>query len=1478
MYSTYLSILDGSVQSNLTVGSVLFTGTISSTYLETQRGFVSGDLTVEGSISGKIGYPAAGYYDPNIASLTASDTVAQAFQKIEDELNVLNMKTIGPPCHDEYGGRTLRNLRDIELFLWEPLKSACIAGTTNVVKDLIVNTSPRTKVVNTIYDGDEGTLSAYLITNYRETVVGSVSMGYVDIGSTLTNGYLRVLHKDLFYSDQTTESLYYYYVDAMMVADTPLTAGSNSYAYHMYHSKSGQTNNVTFHIDDCQGEPLFIGTSTATFGTSTRYISGVKTFVADASVSVTSSLTNVIYSYYNSIYGLARLESCICRAANEIDSVGRNTLNYIPNSTQTFSISSQIMRTVYQERVSLTVSAFNSQGSVTSSIIQTSARVDTVSILVPSQVQSGFSAYPLVEYQDFGAPYDHAMSLLNVPELQLIDGVYQIPSTVDYTSSLPAGSPDYRGSRNFPWRWSTFVFTIPTCVSNLCLFMNGQSGDWGDAAADSRGDYTIDVRCINDNFDSGWLDALKYYGGESLQGADGQGCLIRHVDNVRQVTFGTAFRGRMYVRIGFEAMTCTYIKKFTSISFDNSMDRARYLPQIPIQFDNFFFDGISTLDGTYVDKILIAKPTVRPFLNFFDGNDGSLSFLLQEGSNSSCLGNVDLGALAVQGVVSEFALTVYDKHRLNFDNQLFVASASLDLRAVALSASCSAIGLAIIHSVVGSTTSEFYLDQPSINPTIGSLSMTINDSAPKCFSGIKAHGESAMVTLTGVLTGCVSYFYSQNIVALCGPNFVKTKITLSKIVPNASVTVTILAKCQNQIYEENAFAQLRCSNIAGQSSTSQVAYTSPLRIDTMSRPSDAQVKSGNGRYPVTVLQDFGAQYDHGISLLTNEDLQFVGGRYRVPMAVDFSSSSPPSYDYRQVNQGLEWRYATFHYVIKDCFTNGLVYVVEPQNWNPLDCGEFEDVSISIRVIDQHSIDTSWLDVLKPYEGGIPRKNGEGCAILDDNVYRAVTFACAVSGNVYLRLGLKCSVASIKSFKIVKFFPIKHFETCTKMTCPSSKFYECYNIGTSPRTLCEVVPQTERIFFAPLYLHLHSTDLIEAFIDSVRSALSPADIRENESLTSGILCIEHIKSYKNGESDIKLELSCLSGIVAGQTRHKMICRAAGMTYVDCDFYVDQPTLPSFIQTPVFNVTTGTSTCLSGLLYYSNGDVRVNFTADGVVSFFVNATRIASLESANLKLAEDHGTNVIQPNSIKVFNILSGFKGYTSTLNATLTLYNSVAQSTTLSLSLPYLIDTVSVLEEGLVTSGSGLFPPLGAFGSTPDMQQSLLENEELMFAGGLYQVPEAINYSAYQPSGSPDYSNVNNGVSTRYATFKRKVGYTCDSMFIHFRKQTGIGWGDSQQLGENMVLQARFTSPMDSGWLDCNAFYDGVSTPNGNGSACLLSFGTSNTTKHITFGGQIYAGELFLRVGIDCRNDMSKSFSAIDVSIERGGYGCAEIGR
>jgi hypothetical protein len=327
--------------------------------------------------------------------------------------------------------------------------------------------------------------------------------------------------------------------------------------------------------------------------------------------------------------------------------------------------------------------------------------------------------------------------------------------------------------------------------------------------------------------------------------------------------------------------------------------------------------------------------------------------------------------------------------------------------------------------------------------------------------------------------------------------------------------------------------------------------------------------------------------------------------------------------------------------------------------------------------------------------------------------------------------------------------------------------------------------------------------------------------------------------------------------------------AGIVVLDFEFFVDEPIVPSFTQSPVFDVINSTTIWFSGVLYYASGQMTTDFAASGVVSYFMSASGLAKLQSENLECVVDRGIDVEQANSIRTFALVAGLRGHTTFLNAILTIYNSVGQSVDSAIALPFLVDTVHIANTTQVTSGTGLYPPSGTFGLAMNMQQSLVDNVELMFVGGTYQIPYAVNYTTYQPSGSPDYTSVNDGVSMRYSTFKYSLSKICGSLYLHFRGQTGSGWGNDQETGEKIVFQARFTGPMDSGWLDCNAFYDGVGIPSGDGSACLLSSGTSYATKHITLGGQTYDGEVYLRVGIDCQNNMSKTFSAIDISIEQG---------
>ena len=61
-------------------------------------------------------------------------------------------------------------------------------------------------------------------------------------------------------------------------------------------------------------------------------------------------------------------------------------------------------------------------------IPQSHLRINTKSDYVAERVCSGVIMYPDIELRDFGAAYDHTISLLNIPELQQINGKFSLPT------------------------------------------------------------------------------------------------------------------------------------------------------------------------------------------------------------------------------------------------------------------------------------------------------------------------------------------------------------------------------------------------------------------------------------------------------------------------------------------------------------------------------------------------------------------------------------------------------------------------------------------------------------------------------------------------------------------------------------------------------------------------------------------------------------------------------------------------------------------------------------------------------------------------------------------------------------------------------------------------------------------------------------------------------------------------------------------
>ena len=88
---------------------------------------------------------------------------------------------------------------------------------------------------------------------------------------------------------------------------------------------------------------------------------------------------------------------------------------------------------------------------------------------------------------------------------------------------------------------------------------------------------------------------------------------------------------------------------------------------------------------------------------------------------------------------------------------------------------------------------------------------------------------------------------------------------------------------------------------------------------------------------------------------------------------------------------------------------------------------------------------------------------------------------------------------------------------------------------------------------------------------------------------------------------------------------------------------------------------------------------------------------------------------------------------------------------------------------------------------------------------------------------------------------------------------GSGWGDCQTVAVDVQIYARFVGPIvDTGWLDCNQFFDGVHTAQGSG--VLLGDGTTASIKQATAGRSV-SGVAYVRIGL-ASSDFTKGFSSV----------------
>lgn len=489
------------------------------------------DVITNGGGSITIGTPDDGSYT-GLLSLHPTDKISNTFDQVNDILSLL------APAKPQ-------NLSEKTLILTTYSALEAGSGSLHTCTD---DTTPTLSVSN-FWDGDRGILSAEV----DSTSVGSKTLSTAsDIGSY---GALNITDDSDPYFGQTGKEGFWKQLSANITPQTALSY--DLHTFQMKHSITGNTPVFNVYVDNPTTTTI-TGVSFA-LPSDVRYISGVPSLYSGQTISTTFTVNNAVRKHYNQIR-LASISGSQITTKNP----SLPATPPVENISVTYSNESVSVSGGYSENMSITITPYNAKGTTGSvSNNTTGARIDTISNETIRKT-SGSGDFPTSGYgETFNS--ENSLQTIYVEELQLLNGLYQIPSG-NYSSNLPIAGPDYSTGMGTSYRWVTF---IPTTLNNNVSFkitFNNTAGTW--SGVETIG-IKIYARVVGSSPTNGWIDCNKNYSGTGNPTNDGDAAM-KNADStstIKTVTFGSVVKtGSLYIRIGLPNDSN---KKFSGITISN---------------------------------------------------------------------------------------------------------------------------------------------------------------------------------------------------------------------------------------------------------------------------------------------------------------------------------------------------------------------------------------------------------------------------------------------------------------------------------------------------------------------------------------------------------------------------------------------------------------------------------------------------------------------------------------------------------------------------------------------------------------------------------------------------------------------------------------------------------------------------------------------------------------------------------------------
>lgn len=218
-------------------------------------------------------------------------------------------------------------------------------------------------------------------------------------------------------------------------------------------------------------------------------------------------------------------------------------------------------------------------------------------------------------------------------------------------------------------------------------------------------------------------------------------------------------------------------------------------------------------------------------------------------------------------------------------------------------------------------------------------------------------------------------------------------------------------------------------------------------------------------------------------------------------------------------------------------------------------------------------------------------------------------------------------------------------------------------------------------------------------------------------------------------------------------------------------------------------------------------------------------------------------------------------YNENITVELVPFNSKSEAgTTESLPTFARVDTISN-ESGRIRSGYGQFPSIGTssseVGELFDSEESLVDNEELQLINGVYRYPDG-DYTGNNPVPGPDYTVISD--DWRYYTIFAGSQTDISAFTININGVQGTWTVDGNQVTDGLRLYTKIDG--DTGWLNANLDYDGVSTPLADDDAAMVVASSTAAAKRVTLN-TVRTGDLYVRIGLP--EGSNKTFTGLTVT-------------